>query len=179
MAVVGSLAACTPAETATTGDGPSTTRAGHALTAAPTDCANQADVLVQDTPPWGQLLGDSPAWMYVGDALDASTGALHVRARRLDHGWQMKALWLLPASASTVVTVTGTNASTGGTMWFEPALSRAGEEMTLDPAHPGAVPTGHRWLEFPSAMSFPAAGCYTLNAHGADGEWSTTFGLGR
>jgi hypothetical protein len=178
--LVALLTTCTSTYRATSVAQPSVTPPSqHRLTSAPTDCVATGDPLVQHVPPWGQVLGDSPAWMYVSDAFDVSIGALHVRARHKEHGWQMKALWLLPADAPMTVRVTGVNASTGSTMWFEPAGSQAGVEMSLDPAHPGAVPTGHRWLPFPTAMSFPGSGCYTIQAQAGDDEWSTTIGIGR
>jgi len=150
------------------------------LAAAPTDCADAGVLLLGHVRPWGQVLGSSPAWMYVGRSLDPSIGALHTPARLSEHGWTTKALWILPASASRSVTITGMNASTGDPIWFNPAGSTPGDAMTLDPAKPGAVPsTGDPWLEFPSTLSFPGAGCYTVSAHGAAGEWSTTFGFGR
>jgi hypothetical protein len=100
-------------------------------------------------------------------------------ARRTHRGWRIKVLWVMRSDQQAVVTIEGSNVKTGQPLWFKPADAKAGPAAVLDPAHPGAPSERAGWLNFPSYLYVPSAGCYTLSARSSGEGWDMVFGFGQ
>jgi len=127
------------------------------------------------------LFGYAPAFGAFYARPDASTGSFHVdkNTRRKESGWVVKVLWVLEPQTNEPVTLSGREVGTGRPITFDPSNGPASLRMLLDPSAPGIPSRRQGWSEYPSSLSFPEAGCYTVRASWASGSWERTFGFGK
>jgi hypothetical protein len=145
---------------------------------APTTCDDISIPLMRHSP-YGTVVGRKPVWggFYVNGRAD--DGILEAGdAPRTPHGWRIKVLWVMRRSQASRVRLHGANQETGHPVWFEPADQDAAPVATLDPTRPGAPSERRRWLNFPSYVYFPEAGCYEVQARSANGQWRMEFAFG-
>jgi len=155
-------------------------RVAARLRSAPGGCQG-ADPLVSNVPPWGRLLGGSPAFGAFYARPDLGSGAFLVGSdtSRKRNGWRVKVLWVLEPGTSEPVTLTGEQIPGGGRVLFDPSDGAVSTSMVLDPADPGTPSERKGWTEYPSLLLFPRAGCYRIIATWATGSWTRAFGFGR
>lgn len=185
---LGILSSCTgsgtplPAGSATVASpspAPSMTVAAH-LTAAPSGCP-RSGALVQHIPPWGAVFGSAPAFGGFYAWSDPSAGSFHVgtNTRRSRNGWVVKVLWVLQPGTTDPVTLSGQELRTGWPITFDLSNGSPSLAMRLDPRNPGTPSHRKGWSEYPSLLSFPDAGCYTINASWTGGSWQRGLGFGK
>ncbi len=133
---------------------------------------------------FGPALGQSPVW-----ALTFGSGP-HGAVLLFDgsttvgpHGLYRKVLWVILPGYSHKVQVSGTEVSSGASLWFQIGNSDPTTNAVLDPAHPGAYPVDPAnpdaiFAEFPSYLFIPHSGCYVLEATWAEGRWRIPFAAG-
>jgi hypothetical protein len=131
--------------------------------------------------PYGELIGRGPVWGGFYTPHPPSHGGIFASsdAPRTHFGWRIKVLWVMQAHNQAPVTIEGQNVRTGAALWFEPSNAEAGPAAMLNPAQPGAPSENPGWLNFPSYLYFPGAGCFTLATRSAAGGWQMVFGFGR
>lgn len=157
--------------------------------AAPTTCSDIGPTPSSAHPgspnPW---VGGSPLWLgpYLDWQTTAESGIWRYRyatGLRDQSGWGVKFLWQLLNSAGPA-RISFTDLSTGTLL---PVII-AGVDVekstapVLDPARPGHEdPSGQHpgASEWGSTVLFPAAGCYRLDAHWAEGSTTIVFSFGR
>jgi hypothetical protein len=193
LPVVLSLAAsCTGAESAdapdrsptapvssSTPDSTELPRIARKLRAPPTNCRGISVPITRDTP-YGQVIGSDPVWAGFYVTRRVERGLFEgPDAPRTQYGWRIKVLWVMRDSQREPVAIDGANVHTGVAMWFEPVDQEAAPSASLDPAHPGAPSEEKGWLNFPSYVYFPGAGCYVVRAASSETHWKMVFAFGR
>jgi hypothetical protein len=130
--------------------------------------------------PYGELIGRGPVWGgFYTDHPPRRGIFVSPDAPRTPLGWRIKVLWVMKADNEARVTLEGQDARTGAALWFKPSNADAGPSATLDPTQPGAPSENSRWLNFPSYLFFPGAGCFRLGVRSSSGGWEMVFGFGR
>ena len=130
--------------------------------------------------PYGVLIGKAPLWGGFYASLHRQAGVVIARdAVRTRLGWRIKVLWVMKVDQTDPVSIEGREVSTGAALWFEPSDADPGPSAALDPAHPGAPSENLGWLNFPSYLYFPGAGCFVLAVASPGAGWDMTFGFGR
>jgi len=171
------------AGSATTASIPATPNAARRLDAAPSNCSGRRPRTLVSFGNYGNLIGSSPVWAGLYAIFDKRRGAYHVQrdAPRNVYGWRIKVLWVVTADVEDPVRVVGTDAGKRARLWFEvnERDERPVRQATLDPATPGVPLTGDDYVEFPSYVYIPRAGCYSLEASWPGGSWRLVVGLGR
>jgi hypothetical protein len=143
---------------------------------APSSCPG-AVLPLGSVGPYGTLMGREPAWAGVYAELDRTASVFRASdAPHTEHGWRVKVLWVMHPDARATVTVTGSAVGGDEALWFEPAGKTPTTTLVLDPSAPGTV--DDIWLNWPSYLYVPRAGCYRLDVTSANGGWSATFGFG-
>ena len=102
-------------------------------------------------------------------------------ANRSQHGWMVKILWVIQPSYRKLVRLHGWEAAHSTPLWFQ--IGGAGiptKTPVLDPRHPGIPlqdmqPGKGYWIEFPSYLFIPTAGCSWLSARWPGGHWQLAF----
>jgi hypothetical protein len=148
------------------------------LGAAPRDCRAAPLVRRRVSAAYAPLLGSEPVWFGPYVAVDQRLAILRIPgdAPRTRDGWRVKFLWIVRANAPGPITVTGADAR-GRRLLFEVEGATPTEAARLDPAAADAVASG--FVEFPSYVYVPGAGCFVLNADWSGGGWRLRFGAGR
>lgn len=125
------------------------------------------------------MIGERPVWAGPYARYDPATGTLVARdAPRTKHGSRVKFLWVMPPTREGPVEISGKNISSDASVRFDvEEIATRDAVARLDPDFAGVGESG--WSEFPSYLYFDGAGCFTLEASWASGEWSLTFGFGR
>jgi hypothetical protein len=166
----------TPAPTVTTGMAPFI---AAVLDVAPRSCQG-ASVPLAEAGPYGEVIGKAPVWAGFYANLRPASGVFAAPdAVRTSWGWRIKVLWVMKADQTAPVVIDGSDLRTGASLWFLPSDAEAGPSAILDPANPGAPSANPGWLNFPSYLYFPNAGCFTLAVDPAGPGWDMTFGFGR
>jgi len=126
------------------------------------------------------MVGEDTAFGKAFGRPDVSSGSFHVGqdVRKRQQGWGNKVLWVLKPLTEPV-TISGHEVETGAAIMFDPSNGPPSETMWLDPSNPGTPDRRKGWTEYPSAIWFPMAGCYLIQATWADGSWQRGFGFGK
>jgi hypothetical protein len=159
-----------------TGDRPRDVSA--TLRAAPQSCAG-ASIPFGRAGPFGELVGRAPAWAGFYASRHGRTAFSAPDAPRTRYGWRIKVLWILRAAEAVPAIISGANSATGEALWLQPTGRKPSTEARLDPAQPGAPSEDPGWLNYPSYLFFPRAGCYELSVRSSAGGWNMSFGFGR
>ena len=163
------------ATTTTRGSGAAIARV---LEAAPRGCDAAPLVRRRVSPAYAPLLGADPVWFGPYLAIDRRRALLRIPddAPRTEHGWRVKFLWIVRKQAPGPITLAGVDGR-GRPLLFEPEDQALSDQGRLDPA--GADPVASGFVEFPSYVYFPGAGCFELAARWPGGGWRLRFGAGR
>jgi hypothetical protein len=148
------------------------------LRPAPRDC---------DAPPlarrhvsraYAPLLGSAPIWFGPYLNVDQRRAIFRIPrdAPRTREGWRVKFLWIVRKRAPGPITVSGVDAR-GRPLLLAPEDENLGPTARFDPARADAVASG--FVEFPSYVYFPGAGCFVLTARWNGGSWRLSFAAGR
>lgn len=131
---------------------------------------------------YGNLIGSAPVWAGLYARFDPRRGGyrIHRDAPRTGYGWRIKVLWVAEDDVGGAVRVVATAISGRSRLWFNVGARdpRPRPQATLDPANPGVPPTGD-YVEFPSYVFIPRAGCYGVDVSWPGGSWRLVIGLGR
>ncbi len=123
----------------------------------------------------GPVFGHAPLWVSGIDGPHAT-----VRFPRYDgytqYGWAVKMLWRAPARYMHPITVRGGNLRTGTPLWFQMGEQDPSMAPVLRPQERSSI-TGD-WVDWPSYVYIPMAGCYYLEAAWPEGQWRLTFAAG-
>ncbi len=115
--------------------------------------------------PWLWLIGDGPDMSLTG-------------AHSYEHGWGVKALWVVGPHYTHPVTLRGGSSNDATPIWFNFGDGPTPSPL-LDPLHPGTITASdHGWAAFPSTVFIPKAGCYYLEASWPGGSWRMPFAAG-
>lgn len=149
------------------------------LDAAPASCP-EASIPVERAGPYGELVGRAPVWGgFYARTAHGFTAFAASDAPRTRYGWRIKVLWVMRARGAEEVALLGENTATAEALWIQPTGRRPGPQATLDPSEPGAPSEDPSWLNYPSYLFFPRAGCYHLSVSSSAGRWDMSFGFGR
>jgi hypothetical protein len=131
---------------------------------------------------YGNLIGSSPVWAGFYANFDPRRGGYHIQrdAPRTGYGWRIKVLWVVAADVGGQVRLVATSISGQSWLWFKVGErgDRPHPQAILDPANPGIPPTG-AYLDFPTYVFIPRAGCYGFDVAWPGGSWRMIVGLGR
>jgi hypothetical protein len=136
------------------------------------------------SPDYGLAVGQAPAWAVGFSSGKHGPVLLFEGLTRLGpHGFYEKVLWVIQPGYSHVVHLTGSYGSSGPALWFQIGDSAPTTNAALEPASPGAYPVNpaepnQAFINFPSYLFIPQAGCYSLEAAWPDGHWRTAFAAG-
>ena len=161
---------------------PAVAKAARRLAALPSTCRGPRPQQLVSFADYGNLIGSSPIWAGFYAAFDEQRGGYRVPpdAPRSRFGWRIKVLWVVDAAVRGQARVVATTTDTRSPLLFEVGDrdERPASQAVLDPASPGVPPTGD-YLEFPTYVYIPRAGCYELSARWQSGRWRLVIGLGR
>lgn len=148
------------------------------LAPAPRDCRVRPLVRTRVSPAYASLLGASPAWFGPYLAVDLKRARFRIPrdAPRTREGWRVKFLWIVRKRARGPITISGADAR-GRPLLVAPEGAKPRPTVRFEPARADATASG--FVEFPSYVYFPGAGCYVLNARWNGGRWRLAFAAGR
>lgn len=129
-------------------------------------------------PYFGGTIGGSPVWAigFAGPEARVYVGDL---VRWGAYGAYYKILWVVEPGYSDATTLRGGDLTEENPLWFQVGEEQPSTSPVLDPQNPG-IPIQHgEWIEFPSYLFIPQAGCYYLEAIFPEGSWRITFAAGR
>lgn len=136
------------------------------------------------SPDYGPAVGQAPAWAV---AFSPGTHGPVLLVQGLttlgQHGFYEKVLWLIQPGYSHLVHLSGSDGSSGSALWFQIGDSAPTTNGVLDPASPGAYSVNpaepnQAFINFPSYLFVPQAGCYFLEATWPGGHWRIPFAAG-
>lgn len=145
------------------------------LAPPPADCDVYAITREEVSPRYAPLLGSAPVWFGPYLSVDEAEGVfrLHPGARVTRDGWQVKFLFVVQGAATGQVTVSG--ADTHG------RPLRFAIDAQEPPTRSGVMNVAsarETFVDFPSYVYFPGAGCFTLKAQWPGGSWQLSFAVG-
>ena len=118
--------------------------------------------------------------VYAVGPLDSATVAL-ANDHAVAQGWPVKELWVInPRWHTGPITLSGHNLVTGTPLVFsfsDGSAPRASTHPKLKGSPEWARKAG-TWVQYPSYVVFPSAGCYTLSATWTTGRWQVTQAVG-
>jgi hypothetical protein len=131
---------------------------------------------------YGNLVGASPVWagFYANYAPRRGGYRVERDAPRTRYGWRIKVLWVVAAEIGGRARVEAKAVNGRSRLWFnvDERATRPRPHALLDPAQPG-VPPNDKYLEFPTYVFIPRAGCYRLDVSWSGGSWRLVIGVGR
>jgi hypothetical protein len=127
---------------------------------APLHCA-QGPAPKVIAPYWGPASGASPLWIIGFDGQRATMQL--ARAKETD-GYVAKVIFAVEPGFATSITVAGKNLADNTPIRFQVGSSAATPTLVLDPAHPAISGLHGQWVEWPTSLYLPRAGCYALTA---------------
>lgn len=149
---------------------------------APRDCTGPRPDLASFGD-YGNLAGRSPVWAGFYASFDPPGQRYRIErdGPRTEYGWRVKVLWVIGPKLGGSARVKGRELGRGTSLWFEIGDQDVGPmtEAILDPAATGVAPSGAGYMDFPSYLYVPRAGCYALEVGWPGGTWRLVFGLGR
>ena len=125
------------------------------------------------SPNLAPVVGKAPVWATLPALIPLHDGYTQ-------YGWLWKIIWEVGPKFTRIITLHGTNLSTGTSLLFQIDQDPLTTSPLLNPSYPGHLHAafGEDWVEWGSYVFLPGPGCYSMEARWPGGSWLLYFAAG-